>query len=259
MRVDVLGVASYNLWRENEPERVAADVTYLLGRPDVAVICFQEGARWFGLVRRLVEQTQGTWEMADPVGDDRGAKQNIVLWRTRGVELRSLRFIDLPESREGVPDRWLVRCRFCVNDTDHQFVVLATHLHSHVQNPSWWRLPRQVDYRRHLQIIRRVAENVRSDRAVLAVADWNVDMRSKIASAVPFFPKKVLRRAGMRSNWHALGFTGIHGTHGHRYVDAIFKRPVPWLRFKDQQTIKLSSDHKALVVRFTVTRRENLR
>lgn len=253
MRVDLLGVVSYNLWRENTPERVTADVTYLLGRSDVTIICFQEGARWFGLVRKLVEQTRGTWEMADPVGNDRGARQNIVLWRTRGLELKSLRFIDLPENRRGVPDRWLVRCRFCFTGFDRHVVVLATHLHSHVQNPSWWRLPRQLDYRHHLRLIRRVVENVRSERAVLAVADWNVDMRSRVVSAVPFFPKAVLRRAGMRSNWDALGYTGIHGTHGHRFIDAIFKRPVPWLQFKDQQVIPMSSDHRALLVRFVVT------
>lgn len=253
MRVDLLGIVSYNLWRENKPENVAKDVTYLLGRPDVTVICFQEGARWFGLVRKLVKQTRGTWEIAEPVGSARGAKQNIVLWRTRRLELKSLRFIDLPEGKRGVPDRWLVRYRFCVTGLDKHVVVLATHLHSHVQRPSWWRLPRQLDYRRHLRIIRRVVESARSDRAVVAVADWNVDLGSAIVNAVPFFPKAVLRRAGMRSNWDVLGRTGIRGTHGRRYIDAIFKRPVPWLRFKDQQVIPLSSDHKALLVRFAVT------
>lgn len=254
MRVDLLGVVSYNLWRENRLEDVAADVTYLLGRSDVTVICFQEGAGWYGLIRKLVRETRGTWAMARSVGNDRGARQNIVVWRTRALDLKSLRFIDLPERRKELPDRWLVRCRFRVIGLDQQIVVLATHLHSHVQSRSWWRLPRQLDYRRHLRIIRRVASNVRSDRAVLAVADWNVDMRNPIASAVPFFPKAVLRRARMRSNWDALGFTGLPGTHGRRYIDAIFARPAPWLRFKDQQVLSLSSDHKALLVRFVATR-----
>jgi hypothetical protein len=253
MRLDVRGVVSYNLWRENKAEAVAADVTYLLGRPDVHLICFQEGAGWFGLVRKLVEATQGTWEMAEPVGNERGAKQNIVLWRTRDFDLKSLRFVDLPEATTGVPDRWVTRCRFCVSGSEEQIVVLATHLHSHVENPSWWRLPRQLDYRRDLDILRAMAANVRHDRVVLAVADWNVDQRSRLAGAVPFFPKRMLAKAGMRSNWEALGFTGIHGTHGGRFIDAIFKRPTAWMHFKDQQTIKLSSDHKALLVRFTVT------
>lgn len=253
MRLELLGLVSYNLWRLNKAEHIREDVKYLMGRADVDVICFQESAGWYGLVLDLVNESRGAWKMADAGRIPRGAKQNIVLWKTKTFEATKVRFIDLPESRKGVPDRWLTRVRLRIQGSDRQLVILATHMHSHVQNPSWWWLPRQLDYRKHVKIVQWLAEHAHKDRGVLAVADWNVDMHSRVASRVPFFPKAMLRKAKMRSNWDALGYKGFSGTHGARFIDAAFLRTCPWLRFRSQQVIKLSSDHKALLVRLQVT------
>jgi hypothetical protein len=252
MRIEQLGIVSYNLWRDNDREKVAKDVTFLLGRSEVDIICFQEGAGWYDLIFTLVLHTRDTWSMAVVADGGRSAKQNIVLWRKRRLEKKSVRFIDLPEGRKGVPDRRVTRVRLRVRGTERQLVVLATHLHSHVENRKWWRLPRQADYRKHVQIIRRLAKAPPSSRAVVAVADWNVNLKSRLVDATPFFPKHVLRQAGMRSNWETLGFKGHSGTHGRRFIDAAFLRSAGWLRFHRQQVIRMSSDHKALLVRFNV-------
>lgn len=245
-----IGVASYNLWRGNQKARVYDDLEFLMGRDDVDLICFQEGALWFGLVKDAVKMRDG-WDMVIHSSDARVAKQNIIIWRTKALADRSWRFVDMAEVNSHVPDRAVSRVRFEVCGTKHQIVLLATHMHSHVENDNWWHLPRLKGYIDHMRVIRGLVADVPKDRAVLAVADWNVDQHSKAAGKVPFFPKRSLARVGMRSNWADLGF-GPHGTHGNRYIDAIFARLRPWLEFKRHQTFRLSSDHDALLVIFRV-------
>lgn len=253
MRLETVGVVSYNLWRGNKAEYIVEDVTYLMGRREVDVIVLQEGANWYGLLDRLIQQTRGTWEMSQTANGTRGSKQNIVLWRTKQFTLKSCRLVDLPEGKRGLTDRSVTRVRLRFNGSKRQLVILASHMHSHVQNPTWWRLPRQGDYRSHIGLIRSMVPQVRKNRAVLAVADWNVDLRNSLVARAPFFPPKQLAKVKMRSNWASLGFEGLSGTHGRRFIDAIFLRHTPWIRFKDQQVIRLTSDHRALLVRFTIT------
>lgn len=251
MRLETIGIVSYNLWRENEAKRVVDDVTHLLGRRDVDIICLQEGANWHRLVAQLVLSTRGTWRMASTASDTRGSKQNIVLWRSRQFTSISERLVDLVEDRKGLSDRSVTRVRLAFNGSHRQLVILATHMHSHVQNPSWWRLPRQGSFRAQVRAVAKLARRVDPERGVVAVADWNVDLMSRVVRKTPFFPPAILLKyAGMRSNWEALGNKGIRGTKGKRYIDGVFSRANGWLRFKDHQTIDLSSDHRALVVRF---------
>lgn len=253
MRIEQLGIVSYNLWRGNNVRSVVQDVTYLMGRPDVDVICLQEGANWHSAVARAVLSTRGTWRMAGIANDTRGSKQNIVLWRSRQFTALSERLVDLVEDRKGLSDRSVTRVRLHFNGSNRQLVILATHMHSHVQNRSWWRLPRQGNYRAQVRHVAKLARRVDMGRGVLAVADWNVDLMSRVVRKIPFFPPAVLRKcAGMRSNWEALGNKGIRGTHGKRYIDGIFARTPHWLRFKDHEVVPLSSDHRALLVRFTI-------
>jgi hypothetical protein len=76
---------------------------------------------------------------------------------------------------------------------------------------------------------------------------------SRVVRKTPFFPPAILLKyAGMRSNWAALGNKGIRGTKGKRYIDGVFSRANGWLRFKDHKVIDLSSDHRALLVRFNL-------
>lgn len=257
MRLELLGIVSYNLWRLNKPQNIVKDVTYLMGRNDVDVICTQESAGWYHLVSALVDETKGAWRMAEVDGTVRGAKQCMVLWRISRVTAQKIKYIDLPENKKGVPDRWITRVRFGIKGSDKQLVVLGTHMHSHVENKSWWWLPRQLDYRKHVAIIQSLIKHAPKERAVIAVADWNVDMRSKVSGAVPFFPKKMFGKVGAHSNWEALGFKGFPGTHGSRYIDAVFLRACSWLRFRDQQVIKLTSDHRAILVRLQVAHGSN--
>jgi endonuclease/exonuclease/phosphatase (EEP) superfamily protein YafD len=254
MRLETIGIVSYNLWRENEAKLVARDLTYLMGQRSVDIICLQEGANWYRLVSQLTSQTNGTWRMAATSNGSRTSKQNIVLWRSRQFTSISVRLVDLAEDHKGLSDRSVTRVRMAFNGSDRQLVILATHMHSHVQNPSWWRLPRQGNYRAQVRSIAKLARRVDPERGVIAVADWNVDLMSRIVRKTPFFPPAILLKyAGMRSNWEALGNKGIRGTRGNRYIDGMFSRANGWLRFKDHQVVDLSSDHRALLVRFTLT------
>lgn len=253
MRLETIGIVTYNLWRGNNAKSVTDDVTYLMGRRDVDLICLQEGANWYHLVAKLVLQTRGTWTMAGTGADSRGSRQNIVLWRSKQFTARNVRLVDLAEDHKGLSDRSVTRVRLRFNGSKRQLVIFATHMHSHVQNPSWWRLPRQGNYRAQVRSVAGLVNKVGKGKAALAVADWNVDLMSRLVTRTPFFPPAILKRqATMRSNWEALGNKGISGTHGQRYIDGIFSRINSWLRFEDQQVIRLSSDHRALLVRMSL-------
>lgn len=250
MRAQLLGIVTYNVWRENTRTNVRLDIEYLLDRPDVDIIVLQECANFYTLIRELARDHHA-WTTSAPDDADRAAKQNMVLWRTR-LAARGVRFVDMPESSTSrAPDRRITKVRLAIDD-EHQVIVLATHMQPHVQRRSWWRLPRLQDFRLHMRAVATQVARAPKPRAVVAVADWNVDLRSKTASAVPFFPRRTLGRVEMRSNWDALGFVG-KGTKGSRYIDAIFLRRTPWMHFKDQQIIQLSSDHRALLVRFSIS------
>lgn len=250
MRVKLYGLVTYNVWRENTDAHVRADLNYLMSRTDVDIIALQEAAVFTALIRNLVDKNPG-WAMTKYSGNDRGARQNVVLWRKSVVHVKTVRFIDLPERNSAAPDRWLVRVRAELIGTERQAVIFASHMHSHVENRAWWHLPRQYDFRKHLRIIARHVETTPTSRAVLAVADWNTNLASKFVQSVWFFPPRVLRRVGMRSNWAVLGFRG--GTHHNRVLDAWFLRACRWAKFRDQQLIKMSSDHKAVLVRIAVS------
>lgn len=252
MRLETIGIVSYNLWRDNDAGRVVEDVTYLMGRREVDIICLQEGANWYQLIARLVEQTRGTWLMSRTGDGTRRSRQNIVVWRSRQFTLRNVRLVDLEEGHERLTDRSVTRVRLRFNGSRRQLVVFATHMHSHVQNPSWWRLPRQGNYRAQVRRVAELVRRVSRKKAAIAVADWNVDLANRRVLLTRFFPPAILKRAGMVSNWQALGSKRFPGTKGSRYIDGIFLRSNGWMRFRDQQVIKLSSDHRALLVRFTV-------
>lgn len=250
MKVKLYGMVTYNVWRENTDARVHADLTYLMGRNDVDIIALQEAAKFAGLISKMTREDP-TWSMTRYDGQSRAGHQNVVLWRKRTVGVKTIRFIDLPESSRAAPDRRLVRVRAEFIGTGRQVVLFDSHMHSHVENKAWWNLPRQLDFRKHLRIISRYVETTPTSRAVLAVADWNTNLASKFVQSVWFFPPRVFKRVGMRSNWEILGFRG--GTHHKRVLDAWFLRTCSWMKFRDQQIIKLSSDHHAVLVRVSVS------
>lgn len=86
---------------------------------------------------------------------------------------------------------------------------------------------------------------------VITVGDYNIDAQKDAKTRDPDMPFVKFGKVNVRSSYYELGYPQL-GTHGDRHIDYVWYR-VDHTRFKPTtQTVLtgLSSDHRALVVRF---------
>lgn len=101
-------------------------------------------------------------------------------------------------------------------------------------------------YQRQMAGMLGVVQKLRPYGPVAVTGDFNVAAKADQQVKDPTFPYRLMRQAGLVSNWSALGFPST-GTHGSRLIDYV------WLtkgtgRFLTQRILaKYGSDHSAVV------------
>lgn len=105
-------------------------------------------------------------------------------------------------------------------------------------------------YQRQMAGMLSVVQKLRTYGPVAVTGDFNVAAKADAKVKDPRFPYVLMGRAGLLSNWQAVGYPS-RGTHGNRLIDYV------WLtksngRFVDQRILgKYGSDHSAVVATIT--------
>lgn len=249
MRHLTFAAVTYNLCRLSDREAIEADLRLEMSDPNVRIIFTQESRHFLGVIARLCSRSNGEW--AALIADDPDAAQNVILYRTNTLRLKHDHWFDVPDSTHF--DRWVTIGSFeFVDDPELELTAIGTHFNPHIEKRAWWWLPRFRDAKRHIGWVAYRAGRVPRHRAVLVAFDGNVDLKKRIVNAVRFFPTKALGAVGLVSNWKALGFAP-RGTHGNRYIDAIFFRLKSWFKPIAHSTADGESDHRRVRVVFRVT------
>lgn len=245
-------IVTFNVWGKNSREGAYTDLINEMRRPQTHVINLQEAAKWIDVLRgvsRPLSDTGLKWTvLAAPTNYPRGAHNNVILYREDVLALVRVRWHDMPNPQVDM-DRWVIEARFRYRKLHREFLDVNTHLHPHIENPDWWRLPRQAEAREHIQWLQARVRRSNPDIPVVVAADWNINLRSRVGRLSKFFPTKVFAAVRMRHNWDIAGWSTM-GTHGRRVIDAMFVRQRWWFRVKKNEVVRKNSDHN--LVRMTV-------
>lgn len=241
-----LKVATFNCWKDASDAQVEEDLRRVLRtKPDL--VGLQEAAGRARVLRRVAGAEYG---VVIPNGE-RASTQVPVLYRraTMGEPVTRRFRLGCLAGRTGLPPaRYINRVRFQLPSGVH-LVHYNTHMNSHVERAGLpIPLPRLAAFRLHLQRLTYAMARSHQRVVVLATADWNVDQR--VDGKVSFFPKRAMAAIGATSNYAVRPpARGSRGTHGRRFIDAVFLREHPYARITDWKILAgLHSDHNALVV-----------
>lgn len=243
-------LVTHNLWRESKaPLRDLHDI--LAQRP------FAVGLNEAANHVRKIELAARQYGYEVLVADEsmpRAARNNVLLVsqdlgrvREWGVRLQA-------PPTAGTPARYQVWADVGLKGLGRRVRLLVDHANAHIENPSWWNLPRQRVTRAHLRKIRRqIAE---SPFSTFHFGDMNLSFRNRFTRTRDFFYVKQARRGGATTSYAALGKPG-RGTKGRRLIDYISARVVRRaFRFKRQWIGEgYASDHRPLFVVVEVTPR----
>lgn len=237
-------IAVFNTWRESD------GITLDLNKvgPNCDVMLLMEAANHETTIRAWC-QSRFDWDFLIPDHESHNARQNVILFRPSVFICPEspVRVEQMCEATNGTPPRFMTAKRLCHRDSGRGIRFRVTHLNSHVERQSWWRLARFTQFRRHIKKLRAAMVKGRFSSCVELVGmDTNVSY--KAAHRVPLLPYASLRRKKVISNYQELGLPE-HGTKGVRFIDALFGVRRPFWRFLGQRVITgLHSDHNALIV-----------
>ncbi len=257
----VVGVATFNVFRQLSYSDMLADARTLAANPDIDIIGWQEA--WDSAPVFSAIESQGWTTKRFP----NSAKELAVSWRPSefklvGADQRLVaRGISDETGRYPFGDRYAIRVTLRDRDTGELVSVLNTHLPQAIENldrPGHWR-PTYNSARARTQLTRMARMWDRAPgRWVIGTGDYNVDARAEARER----PVGGLSRmfAGRAVSSYAVLGKDIAPTHpiSGRQIDYVYaaRKDVRQerLKFIDQRTIPgLNSDHRALLVRFALT------
>jgi hypothetical protein len=257
----VVGVATFNVFRQLSYSEMLSDAHTLAANPDIDIIGWQEA--WDSAPVFAELQPEGWTTKRFP----KGAKELAVSWRRSeftfvGADQRLVaRGVSDETGRYPFGDRYAIRVTLRDRDTGELISVLDTHLPQAIENldkPGHWR-PTYNSARARVQLTRMARMWDRSPgRWVIGTGDYNVDARAE-ARTRPIGGLSRMFAGRALSSYAVLG-KDIAPTHpiSGRQIDYVYaaRKDVRQerLRFIDQRTIPgLNSDHRALLVRFALT------
>lgn len=257
----VVGVATFNVFRQLTPAQSLADARALAANPAVDIIGWQEA-----------------WDSAPVFGDleqrgwatkrfPNGAKELAVSWRRDdfkfvGADQRLVaKGVSDESGRYPFGDRYAIRVTLRDRDTRELISILNTHLPQAIENldkPGHWR-PTYNSARARLQLTRMARMWDRAPgRWVVGTGDYNVDAAAE-AKTRPYGGLSKMFAGRAVSSYAILGrdLSPTHPVSGRQidYVHAARKAVRQGrIEFLDQRTVPgLSSDHRPLLVRFALT------
>ena len=245
---ETVRVGHFNLWRENKAP--FEDLEKVL--PHCDVLTLNEAANHYKAIERACGDAFG-FVHAEENGHNK--RQNVILYRKEMFHLSVVptALEKMCEESNGTPERYMLSKRLVHKKLKRPFKVRSTHMNSHVENKSWWHLPRFKLYIQHSRRLRRSLKAHRGSPTVqLLGMDCNVNYRRAFVRGVPVFPYALLRTVGAKCSYAALGMPR-EGTHHSRLIDGIWKMKADFVRFESQRVITgLGSDHNALIVTIQV-------
>ena len=256
----VVGVATFNVFRKLSYAEMLADARTLTDNPDIDIIGWQEA--WDSAPVFAALQPRGWTTKRFP----KGAKELAVSWRRADFAFVSAdqrlvaQGVSDENGRYPFGDRYAIRVTLRDRTTGELISVLDTHLPQAIEDldqPGSWR-PTYNSARARLQLTRLARMWDRAPgRWVLGTGDYNVDARAEARTRPEGGPSKMFAGRAV-SSYAVLGkdLAPTHPTSGRQidYVHAARKAVrQERIRFLHQRTIPgLNSDHRALLVRFAL-------
>ncbi len=257
----VVGVATFNEYRELSPAQSLSDARALTSNPAVDIIGWQEAWNSASVFGALFDRGWTTKRFPN------GAKELAVSWRRAdfkfvGADQRMVaKGVSDESGRYPFHDRYAIRVTLRDRDTHELISILNTHLPQAIENldkPGHWR-PTYNSARARLQLTRMARMWDRAPgRWVVGTGDYNVDAGAEEKNRPYGGLSKMF--AGRAVSSYAILGTDISDTHpvSGRQIDYVHasRKGVRSgrIEFLDQRTIPgLNSDHRPLLVRFALT------
>ncbi|MFP5282280.1 MAG: peptidoglycan DD-metalloendopeptidase family protein, partial [Actinomycetes bacterium] len=252
-------MASWNTLAYNSTGRVVAGIRAIGGAADVVGLQeFNPESRR----RSVARQLSGTWQFS------KGNNSVQIAWKPSRLELLaqgSVHVAGLTRLEPGVSGtaigpkslQWVqLRDRagggtfFVAN---HHIVPSIDHRGRPVRS----RPKRLALYDKQMSAMERLVGKLRAaapTAPIITVGDLNVNDQADARNRDPFFPHARMDRLGLVSNWSVLGYPG-HGTSGSRYIDSVWSTSATAAPTVQRILPKYGSDHSALAVTLTNSRR----